>query len=117
MDNLKLIVESSDVQVGLIALIRRHTGLPIGQIRRAILTQTPVLDVTPHHNEYDEFARKTEPLLRQLEAESCNIRLIVDGSEESVEFVRNAFRQWAEIQQQIQNEDDERWRDRDASRD
>ncbi len=109
MENLKLVIESSTAPTSLIALLRRHTGFSIGQIKSALLAGTPVLDVSPHHNEYDDFMESTEALICQLEKEHCDFRLIVDGEEESSQFARNVFKQWGEIKEHIESEDDRRF--------
>jgi hypothetical protein len=114
MDNFKLIVEAPGAPAALVGLLRCHTGMSFAQIRQALVTGAPVMDVCPHHNVYDEFIEKTLPLLSELEDTGYPFRLIVDGVDEDLEYVRNVFDQWSEIGEQIQEENDRAFGDSDG---
>jgi len=57
----------------------------------------PLLDETPHHNQYTEFVLRTARLLDDLESSGVPYRVEVDGIPESPQYLRNMFRRWHEI--------------------
>jgi hypothetical protein len=111
MEHFQLIITASDAPVSLIALIRKHTSLPLGDIKQAISSGSPIVDAHPHHNEYDDFIATATTLLDQLESKNIPFKTVVDGVEQPVEYVRNLFQSWNDIGEQIHEEDELRFED------
>ena len=95
--HFRLSLEMTDATASLIALLRRHTGKPISDLRQAIANRQPFLDERPHHNQYSEFIKRDIDLLDGLEAEGIRYLVEVDGSPESPQYLRNVFQRWHDI--------------------
>ena len=76
-EHFRLTLETTDATIAVIALLRRHTGKPISDLRHAIANRKPFLDEVPHHNQYSEFITRLTPLLDDLEAEGISFRVEV----------------------------------------
>ena len=105
MENFKLIVHEQPV-VSLIALLRKHTHQPMSKLKTALELKLPVIDEDTHHNTYNNFIERTTELLDELSHSSYSFSCLVDGQEESIEYVRNCFQSWHEIVAEIDAEDE-----------
>ena len=96
-DHFRLCLETREPTAVLIALLRRHTGKAMNELRQAIVTQQPFLDERPHSNEYSEFCTRVTDLLNDLEAHSVRYAIEVDGEKVSPHDLRNLFQLWRDI--------------------
>jgi len=104
--HFRLTLKTTKATAPIIALLRRHTGKSMSDLRNAITTQQPFLDATPDQNDYEEFATSVVALLDNLEAEDIQYLVEVDGSPESLQHLRNIFQQGHEIDEQTRHEMD-----------
>lgn len=98
-DHFRLYLETTEATAPLIAILRRHTGKSMSDLRQAITTRQPILDERPHQNQYSMFIETFTKLLNDLESDGIPYRIEVDGSPESHQYVRNVFQRWNEIGQ------------------
>src|SRR5262245_52793127 len=96
-DHCRLRLETREPTAALIALLRRHTGKAMNELRQAVLAQQPFLDERPHHNEYSDFCTRVTDLLNDLEAQGIRYAVEVDGKKVSPQHLRNLFQQWHDI--------------------
>ncbi|MGC3971403.1 MAG: hypothetical protein QM775_29910 [Pirellulales bacterium] len=101
-DHFRLFLETTQATAPLIALLRRHTGKPVSDLRYAITNRQPFLDEEPHHNRYSEFIERVTELLNDLEAEGVRYLVEVDGLPETTQYLRNTFQRWHDIGVQTQ---------------
>lgn len=86
MNDYKLLVDSTDASAQLVGLVRRHTGQPIRQIRDALATGAPVVDVAAEsYHESVEWQGKMARLCDELKRQGYSFTLFVNGQEESGE--------------------------------
>ena len=95
--HFRLSLETIEATAPVIALLRRHTGKPISDLRQAVSNRQPFLDETPHHNQYSEFITRITALLDDLEAKGIPYLVEVDGASESPQYLRNVFQRWHDI--------------------
>jgi hypothetical protein len=93
-DHFRFRLETREPTAALIALLRRHTGKAMNELRVAILDQQPFLDERPHHNEYTDFGRRVTDLLNDLEARDVRYAVEVDGKKVRPQDLRNVFQRW-----------------------
>jgi hypothetical protein len=105
-DHIRLSLETTEAMAPLIALLRRHTGKSISELRSAITTRQPFLDETPHHNQYSDFIARVTELLDDLEGKGIPYRVEVDGSPESPQYLRDVFQRWHDIGDKLSRMDD-----------
>lgn len=96
-ERFRLSLETTGATARVIALLRRHTGKRISDLRQAVSNGQPFLDETPHHNQYSEFITRVTALLDDLEAEGISYLVEVDGASESPQYLRNVFQRWHDI--------------------
>lgn len=113
MEQFQLIIDEPQAPIDLVKLVRHYGGSSLSEIRQALASGMPVVSETIHHNQYDEFIDKTLPLLNELEAKGYRFRLMVEGVEESLDYVRNEFQQWRDIQVATRREDELRFNETD----
>lgn len=101
-DHIRVFLETREPTAELIGLLRRHTGKGVNDLRQAIVTQQPILDEKPHHNEYTEFCTRTTELLDELEARGIRYAVELDGVGESPQDLRNEFQRWRNLGVQIE---------------
>lgn len=99
-EKFRLSLKSTEASVALIDLLRRHTGKPISVLRQAIANRQPILDESPHHNQYSDFIERTAALLDELDEQGMQYLIEVDGAPETSEYLRNVFQQWKDIREQ-----------------
>ena len=89
--HFRLFLETMEPTAPVIALLRRHTGKGMSELRQAITTHQPFLDETPHHNEYSEFCTRVAELLNEFEARGIRYIVEVDGVRESPRYLQSLF--------------------------
>jgi hypothetical protein len=100
-NHFRLSLATTEATAPVIAVLRRHTGKSISELRRVITSQQPILDETPHHNQYAAFLESMIMLLDSLEAESIPYGLEIDGLPENRQFLNNILQQWHDIGESI----------------
>jgi|WetSurMetagenome_2_1015567.scaffolds.fasta_scaffold07334_7 hypothetical protein len=95
--HFRLFLDTTSPTAPLIALLRRHTGKALGELRHAIAGRQPFLDETPHHNRYSAFISQVTGLLNDLEAQGIPYLVEVNGLPEGPQYLRNVFRQWRDL--------------------
>jgi len=95
-DHFRVFLETREPTAELIRLLRRHTGKGANDLRQAIMSQQPILDEKPHHNDYPEFCTRTAELINDLEVIGIRYTVELDGVRESTQYVRNVFPQMAQ---------------------
>jgi hypothetical protein len=106
MKFFRLTLDTQDPGASLIAIIRRHTEQPIGVIRQNIISRSPIIAQEPHHNSYDNFIRRTETLVADLESMEVSFMIEIDGKIETAQYMHNVFQRWFSIGEEIKNYDD-----------
>ncbi|MCA9113184.1 MAG: hypothetical protein KDA52_24745 [Planctomycetaceae bacterium] len=96
-EHFRLFLETNKATAPVIALLRRHTGKPLSELRNAVSNRQPFIDETPHHNQYSEFITCVTALLDDLEAAGISYLVEVDGASESAQYLRNVFQRWHDI--------------------
>lgn len=100
-EHFRLTVEGETATAELLKLLRQHTSKSIAELRAAIAATSPILDETPHHNQYSEFIASFSALLEGLDSQAVPYRIEVDETVESAQYVRNVFQQWIEIREEV----------------
>jgi hypothetical protein len=95
--HFRISLAPNEATAQVIAIVRRHTGMSISDIRLRILDGQPIIDDSPHHNEYSEFIGNLTHLLDELEANGKRYVVEMDGIRESPEYLRNTFQRWCDI--------------------
>jgi len=92
--HFRISLESNEATAQVIAVVRRHTGMSISDVRSRILVGQPIIDESPHHNEYSEFIETLTHLLDELEANEKRYVVEIDEVRESPKYLRNTFQRW-----------------------
>lgn len=94
---IELCLVATDANVAVIQLLRRHTDKTISELRTAVQGRRPIIDESPHHNQYDAFIDRVVPLLDELDANAIAYCVRIDGQDEESTYLRNTFQRWSDI--------------------
>jgi hypothetical protein len=78
-ETFRLFLDTTVVTAGILKVLRAHLIEPLSEIRQAIESRQPILQESPHHNDYEEFLVGTIELLEALDAEGIGYHLEIDG--------------------------------------
>ena len=89
-----------------LSVLRRALNQPLMTLKASILAGRPILDEEPHHNDYDDIIKRVTDLPGDLDRRELDYEIRIDGSPESVDYLRNLFARWFEIRRDLQEHDD-----------
>jgi hypothetical protein len=99
---IRLFVETTKPEPALIAVLRRHTDLPISRLREAVTTGSAFVDELPGRTA--EFRALVTALLNDLEALGVAWHVEINGRPESQQFLRNTSEMWEQIDQETRDD-------------